>query len=242
MGERAGRAASAARATLGKDGARRAQRLNPRGPAGSQTMPARLRGDEGIAMYKRILVVVDAVPPRAAVTEGIRLAAAHGAEVVLFCVLPHYVIPVTDFPLVGLPGADEFYRDARKDADRKLAAAAALAERAGVRSTPAVGSGEDDAQCIVDAARRRRCGLIVAGTAGRNAVMRLIGGSVIPGLISRSTLPVLVVRDRGRNVGTPAKRRPPAARKRPTARRRTPPTRYRAARRLPRPTPAHRAA
>ena len=185
-------------------------------------------------MYKRILVVVDAVPPRAAVTEGIRLAAAHGAELVFFCVLPHYVIPVTDFPLVGMPGADEFYRDARKDADRKLAAAAALAERAGVRSTHAVGSDEDDAQCIVDAARRRRCSLIVAGTAGRNAVMRLIGGSVIPGLITRSPLPVLVVRDRGRDADAPAKRRVSAPRKRTKARS-TPRARSRASRRTQRP-------
>jgi nucleotide-binding universal stress UspA family protein len=77
------------------------------------------------------------------------------------------------------------------------AAATVVADEAGVRSRTVVGAGVDDADCIFDEVRQRRCGLIVVGSMGRNAVLRLLTGSVIPGLITVSTIPVLIVRERG---------------------------------------------
>ena len=146
-------------------------------------------------MYRRILIVVDTGPAsRSAIREGVALAQSTGAEVLFFSVLPRYVMPVTDMPLMGALSPEEFQRSATDSAQRHLAAVSTVAEQAGVRSSYVVGSGIDDAECIIEAAKQRRCGLIVVASLGRNAVMRLIMGSVIPGLITQSTIPVLVVR------------------------------------------------
>lgn len=88
---------------------------------------------------------------------------------------------------------------AKANADRLLAAASLAADRAGLKSRRVIGSGEDDAYCIVEAARKQRCNLSVIATGGRNALMRLMLGSVIPGLITSSPVPVLVGKLRRRS-------------------------------------------
>ena len=144
-------------------------------------------------MYKRILIVVDPRPvARAAVTEGVLAAQAHGAELVFFTVMPRYSVPVTDAPPFVLESPQDFQLAAKANADRLLAAAAVAADRAGLKSRCEIGSGEDDARCIVEAARKYRCDLIVVASEGRNALMRMLLGSVIPGLITSSPVPVLV--------------------------------------------------
>lgn len=158
-------------------------------------------------MYERILIVVSsATTSRAAIKEGVALAKVHDAEVTFFSVLPRYVLPVMDIPLaiasspaVDMPSPDAFRREARSNAERLLAAATAVADKAGVRSRYAMGTGNDDALCVIGAARKRRCGLIVVASAGRGALVRLLSGSVIPGLITHSTLPVLVCRHASRS-------------------------------------------
>lgn len=185
-------------------------------------------------MYKRILIVVDPRPvARAAITEGVAIARAYGAEALFFTMLPRYSVPVTDAPPFVLESPQEFQQAAKANADRMLAAANVVADRAGVKSHSAMGSGEDDARSIVEAARKRRCDLIVVASEGRNAVMRLLLGSVIPGLITASPVPVLVCKQRPRSkvedriAVAPLKARraakPPAAVP-PKARRTTKPT------------------
>jgi len=146
-------------------------------------------------MYKRILIIVDQrAVTRAAVKEGVAMAAAHGAEVLFFHVLPRYTVPMADMPPFALVSPQDFHRSAMTLADKHLSAAQKTAEKAGVMSQRATGSGEDDARCITEAARKRRCDLIVAASEGRNALLRLLTGSVIPGLITSSPVPVLVVK------------------------------------------------
>lgn len=148
-------------------------------------------------MYQRILVVVDNRPvARAAILEGTALAQAHGAEVVFFSVLPSYTLPIADMPVFADVSPQQFEREAQAEVDRLLAGASVVADKAGVRSRTASGSGEDDAAAIIDAARRRRCDLIVVASEGRNAIVRLLTGSPIPGLITASPLPVLVCKPR----------------------------------------------
>jgi nucleotide-binding universal stress UspA family protein len=150
-------------------------------------------------MYKRILIVVDHRPvSQAAAREGTALAKAHNADVVFFSVLPRYAVPVADTPPFPMVAPHEFQRAAKDSAQKWLAAATAIADKVGVTSRTGTGSGEDDSHCIVDAARRRRCDLIVVATEGRNALLRLLTGSVIPGLITASPVPVLVCKDRPR--------------------------------------------
>ncbi len=148
-------------------------------------------------MYDRILIVVDdRAVSRTAVKEGISLARVTGAELLFFTVLPRYVIPVADVPPIALDSPVEFEREARARAERLLAGAQALATRVHVRNSALVGSGDDDAECIAEMASREQCDAIVVASEGRNAVMRLLTGSVVPGLITASPVPVLVCKPR----------------------------------------------
>jgi nucleotide-binding universal stress UspA family protein len=139
------------------------------------------------------MVVVDSSPAaQAAIEEGVALARVRGAEVLFFHVLPRCPMPMVDELLWTAPSEEEFDRLARADGQRLLGAAAALADRAGVMHRCAFGKGPDDATSIVEAARRRRCDLVVVASEGRNALMRLMTGSVIPGLITSAPMPVMV--------------------------------------------------
>lgn len=162
-------------------------------------------------MYKRILIVVDERPvARSAIAEGTALARAHGAEVLFFCVLPSYVMPFADMPVFADISIKDFERDVRTRANELLSAAADVAERAGVMWRKASGGGnEDSAKVIVEAARRRGCDLIVIASQGRNAMLRLLMGSAIPGLITEAPMPVLVVKHRVRQAANDAAAIPP---------------------------------
>lgn len=150
-------------------------------------------------MYKRILIVVDQRPvSRAAVKEGVSVAAAHGSEVVFFHLLPPFPVVAGDMPVFIDVSPHEYTKANTALADKVLTAATIAADKAGVASIKATGSGDLEARCIAEAARKRRCDLIVVATAGRNALLRLLTGSVIPGLITASTVPVLVVKDGSR--------------------------------------------
>ena len=144
-------------------------------------------------MYKRIMVTVDDTPNTdVAVKQGVDMARAHQAEVLFFYVLPRYVLPMVDALPVTVQSPEEFQREANDSAGKVLHAASAVAEAAGIVSHRAMGSGVDDAHCVADAARIRHCDLIVVASERRNAVMRLITGNIIPGLITHAGVPVLV--------------------------------------------------
>lgn len=144
-------------------------------------------------MYEKILIVVDSDPSsRVAIHEGLALAKVHDAEVVFFSVMPRYVAPLGDMPMLGILSPEEFDVNTKSDAERLLARAMRVAKRAGVRCAGTVGIGADDAKCIAAAAREQGCGLIVVAAVGRNAVVRLLTGSVVPGLITHARVPVLV--------------------------------------------------
>ncbi|MDP3225733.1 MAG: universal stress protein, partial [Rubrivivax sp.] len=48
---------------------------------------------------------------------------------------------------------------------------------------------------VAASAQQQACELIVIAHEGHNAVMRMITGSVLPGLVTAATVPVLVCRD-----------------------------------------------
>jgi nucleotide-binding universal stress UspA family protein len=154
-------------------------------------------------MYKRILVLVDErEATQAAILHAIGLAQTHRADILFFYILPRYVIATFDMnPAVAL-SPEEFQSQANDHAYNLLMAASKLAEQAGVQSFRAMGSGADDVHCICDIAHHRRCDQIVVGTDGHNAVMRILSGSIVPGLISWASVPVLVCRDTGSSGGS----------------------------------------
>ena len=152
-------------------------------------------------MYRRILIVLDDQPAcQTAIRHGVEMARVHGAEVVFLYVLPHYSFPLVDVPPLAEFSAEHFNREARETASRVLKAATDRAEASEVHSQRAMGSGTDPAVYVAEAASKRQCEMIVVATEGRNAVMRIISGSIVPGLITNASVPVMVCRqDEGAN-------------------------------------------
>ena len=150
-------------------------------------------------MYKRIMIVVDeGAVAKSALTEGLALARSEGAQVLFFHVLPNYVMPVADAPALVYLSPEQHQKEVDRLARRILAAAAAEARKAGVESSGAVGADADAANCVAEAAAQRGCDLVVIGSHGRNAMQRLIFGSVVTRLIPLATVPVLVCKPAAR--------------------------------------------
>lgn len=146
-------------------------------------------------MYKRILIVVGDDPASAQATEtGIEIAKAVDADILFFYVLPPYEIVLGGEERMALANIsdEDFLRQAASFAKQKLASASELAEREGVHSLRATGLDTDAAQCVAHAAESRHCQMIVVATERRNAVMRMITGSIVPRLLTVATVPVLV--------------------------------------------------
>jgi nucleotide-binding universal stress UspA family protein len=170
-------------------------------------------------MYKRIMIVIDERPAaRVAIAEGLRLAGAHGAEVVFFASSLPYPVLAEQSPFVVDTSA--FESAAMASTRHLLESACHEAQRAEVFARSTIGQGEDGARSIVEAARRRQVDLIVIASEGRNALMRLLSGSTIPGLITHSEIPVLICKEhrhgssawRAMGIARQAPSTPPAAR------------------------------
>lgn len=148
-------------------------------------------------MFQKILVVVDdRSVTQSAIDQAIQAAQTHRADIFFFCVLPPYSYPAVDMLPVAEEVAEDLQVKAAEEASRLLAAASAWAERCGVHSHRATATSADAAYTVADAAVKRHCDLIVVGTEEQNAVVRLLNGSIVPGLISKATVPVMVCRDR----------------------------------------------
>jgi len=150
-------------------------------------------------MFKKILVVVDDQPTtQTAVQQGVGLARNHAIEVVFLYILPNYTFPMVDVPVMPALAAmselsaDQFIEQAKEKASAVLQAAATHAESVGVQSKRLMGSCTDAAEYVVQTANQSECGLIVVASEGRNAVMRLLTGSIVPALITKSCVPVMV--------------------------------------------------
>jgi nucleotide-binding universal stress UspA family protein len=150
-------------------------------------------------MHRRLLIVLDArTVAKAALREGITMAKAFGADVLFLSVLPNYSVALADVPPLATVSPHEMMQTAKDDLTAQLDEAVRAAAKSGVVARSLLTSGEDDAQCIVEAAQTQRCDLIVIATEGRNALVRLLTGSPIPGLITASPVPVLVCKTRTR--------------------------------------------
>ena len=157
-------------------------------------------------MYKRIMIVVDdSEVTKAALREGLALAKLHNSDVRFFHVLSNYGLPIADGLSMGYLTVDEHRQEVERTAVRLLTAATTQAKRMGLKSSVMTGSGKEAAACIVDSAIAQKCGLIVVGSHGRNALERLIFGSVVTRLITLATVPVLVCKNKN-----PAKVQPAA--------------------------------
>ncbi|WP_028916670.1 universal stress protein [Pseudoxanthomonas sp. J35] len=145
-------------------------------------------------MYKHLLVPTDGSKlSDHAIDQALRFAKATGARVTLFTVIePFHVIAYA--PEQVAETRDAYDRHAREEAARRLAAAGAKAEAAGVAYDTASTVAEDPHEAIIIAAKQAGCDLIAMASHGRRGVKALVLGSVTAKVLTHSDIPVLVYR------------------------------------------------
>jgi nucleotide-binding universal stress UspA family protein len=144
-------------------------------------------------MYKCILLPTDGTEfCERAIRHGIALAKLVQAKVVgvtmthpLHSALPRSLIPKN---LAGIIHAETI-----KAADEKLAVVERLAREAGVQVETLRLSNDHPWEAIVQAAKDKRCDLIVMASHGRRGVSAVVLGSETHKVLTHSTVPVLVV-------------------------------------------------
>lgn len=144
---------------------------------------------------RKIVVATDfSAASRRAFAAALDLARRDGARLVVL----HVMMPPSPFAGDDLPGSWlDLEARARRDAERRLAAAVSQAERSGIATAGTLVKGVP-AEVIVRVARREGADLIVIGTHGRSGLGRLFMGSVAARVLGTATCPVLTVRGRGR--------------------------------------------
>lgn len=148
-------------------------------------------------MYRRILIATDGSPlSRKAIDEGVALARSLGASVVGFharepAMLPYYTEPAMVIP----EKTEKMMQKHAIDAARKyLATIEAVAKKAGVAFKGVQIVDASPADSIVRVAKKEKCELVVMASHGRRGLSRLLLGSETNHVLTRSRMPVLVVR------------------------------------------------
>jgi nucleotide-binding universal stress UspA family protein len=145
-------------------------------------------------MLKDILVATDfGEASNTALLYGREFARRFGARL--------HVIHVVDL-LVAHVGASEGFitnlqelqEDDETQAERDLQALLSEEDRQVLRARTAVTTSSTPAEAIVEYAKAENIGLIVLGTHGRQAMARLLVGSVAERVVRRAPCPVLTVR------------------------------------------------
>lgn len=145
-------------------------------------------------MYRHILLPTDGSPAAARAAEsGIALAKTCGARITAMVAIDSFQTFGLAPDQFGLSEAQDTSR-ARAHAQSVLDAIAAQAKSAGVPCDTVMREADQTHAAIIDAATAAGCDLIVIGSHGRRGLDALVLGSVAQKLLSRATLPVLVVR------------------------------------------------
>ena len=129
---------------------------------------------------------------RPAFAKALELAKQGRAQLLLL----HVLVPPSPFLGKKLPSSYlDLQAGARRDAERRLAAAVDRAKEAGVRVQGRLIGGAP-AEEILRAGRRWHPDVIVIGTHGRTGLDRIFMGSVAERVLQRASCPVLTVRRR----------------------------------------------
>ena len=149
-----------------------------------------------MALFKRIAVAIDgSTVAKMALRESIKLAKDQQSALRIV-----FVVDVVQ-PSAESPYELTEYEDAvRRDGDRVLKQAAALARKAGVEAETVQLEVQSIRDRIADEIARNaktwRADLIVIGTHGRRGLSRMFIGSVAESLIRIAPAPVLLIRGR----------------------------------------------
>ena len=145
-------------------------------------------------MYKHLLIATDGSDlALKAVEQGFALAKALGAKATAVFVTESWVAKVPGEMVVGFP-IDEYEKGCADNAKQVLGMVDELARRLEVSCETKHMPDQYPADGIISAAKTEECDLIVMASHGRRGLSRLLLGSQANQVVTRSTVPVLIVR------------------------------------------------
>lgn len=148
-------------------------------------------------MYKHILIATDgsAIGSRA-VAYGLALARRAKVHATIVAVTEPWsaIDMATEAHLSATNPVTRFEKAAAAGAKRLLQAAAKKAKSSGVAAKTVHVPDQHPADGILQTAKKKRCDLIVMGSHGRRGLRRLLLGSQAYEVLSRSSVPTLIVR------------------------------------------------
>jgi nucleotide-binding universal stress UspA family protein len=146
-------------------------------------------------MYRRILVPTDgSALSRKAVNAAVALASSVGAELVALNVVPRY--PTSYFEGGASVPIQEVARVERQWSEQALALVHEVekaAKAAGVQTRAITMQSDLVGECILAAARKHECDLVVMASHGRKGLKRLLLGSETQHVLTHGCVPVLVL-------------------------------------------------
>jgi len=147
-----------------------------------------------MSIFHRILVPVDGSDPaEEAVRLALRIAEDPGTEIIFYSLVDSDRIAAECASVGGDPSP--IIDALTADAQRFVASASEKAVAAGVSSKSQVSHAGDPVDGILSIARSDGADVIVMGSHGRRGLSRLVMGSTTEGVLRRSDVPVLVVRE-----------------------------------------------
>ncbi|RRD41232.1 universal stress protein [Comamonadaceae bacterium OH3737_COT-264] len=148
------------------------------------------------SMYQHILIPTDGSElSQKAVSHGFDLAKLSGARVTILTATPSY--PVTYMEGSAASNrefAETSERQWREDARRAMEKVLEQGKAMGLQAEVKVLSGESVSDLILDTANEVGADLIVMASHGRKGIARLLLGSETQHVLTRATVPVLVLR------------------------------------------------
>jgi nucleotide-binding universal stress UspA family protein len=147
-------------------------------------------------VYKHILIPTDGLAlAEKAENAGLEFARTFSARVTAFTVVPKYV-PPSDRELVSKATSSLLEHNAQsiRKAEAILARIVERAHAANIEINTDYAQNDRPYEAIIEAARRLRCDLIFITTHGRVGLDRLLHGSVMQDVLTRSNIPTLVYR------------------------------------------------
>lgn len=147
-------------------------------------------------MYNHILISTDGSEvAQKGVDHGLSLAKNLGARVTIITVTERLSAYVGVGGWIPAPGEMARYEASQKDAANKvLAAAKASADKMGIEAETLHVPNSLPADAIIETAQAKHCSLIAMSSHGRRGLGRILLGSQTSEVLSRSPVPVLVVR------------------------------------------------
>jgi nucleotide-binding universal stress UspA family protein len=146
-------------------------------------------------MYQRILIATDGSElSEKAVQSGVALASALDAEIVAYNCVPRYSGMYFEGAVV-LTAAEvgRIEKEWHQQAQSLVDGVQEEAHRHSIKAKAVTGTG-NPAECIIKAAKKHKCDLIVMASHGRKGIGRLLLGSETLDVLTHSHIPVLVLR------------------------------------------------